>query len=897
MENIHLLWENKNTRNKILEFTELKQIKIASLDMSVRSYNALRRGGIEYLHEAMRYYPDSFDEFRNIGSKSIDEICKTIENFISDNYNQIALFITTGIVETENADPFTLTLKELIGHPCFKEKAKVFLKVHNLPVEEMGLSNRSVGALTANGLNTFADVLKIYPNNISSLRNIGAKSIADIKTKTECYIDKIQDSLRSYCSGNENALYSDEFVFERIMSNFENIGFSGISYNEIRTAFPEDFDESRIKDSIGKLIFDKKLEYVDFRLYKVYPSVFKMIYESDMESNDKIILVKKFNGATLEEIGKELNVTRERIRQKYKKIFERLRKFTLERYGSKLFDEDFYAYLYSNYETDKQLYFEYLGISQKEYGYLANSLTKGKKKIEKALEDESVNLILKFKIQDYLNRNKVLINGILIEKNIANIEDYALLVLCQDEMTYDEFAEKYNQLLEYNNIKYDTSIYYDESIKKTRKNRLSQSMYCLWKQGEKIRYYDINSQDYDELLQTLKLNKYKNIEISTLKFFEDYPDVMDKYGIRDEYELHNLLKKIINVNDFDNLIFSRNPILRFGTFDRNQAVYDILEAVYPVTAEELAEYVHMEYGYAQQTIMAGLFKELNQYLYMGVYSIEFKKIPEERTETLQNNLQEDFYYISEIKKIYKNLFNNADPEEINARSLKAIGIQTFSTYAVKGFSSSDEYFTHILTQSDVYDISAINEKFAGLTTYYSTVMKLRQNYDIFLFDKNSAVTINRLNKIGITKADIKEFCDSAYAIVSKETYFNIYSLRKSGFNTTLDELGFDDYFYNEILAVDPRFLSQRVYGNIILALSSEKLKNISKKTFILYALSQYESIELEIFLQDCSDKYGISISDKYEITSAISNTDFYYDSIMDKIYKNKNYYYAEFDEW
>lgn len=60
-----------------------------------------------------------------------------------------------------------------------------------------------------------------------------------------------------------------------------------------------------------------------------------------------------------------------------------------------------------------------------------------------------------------------------------------------------------------------------------------------------MRYYDIDSRDYKELLDTLALDRFSNTEISTLKFFNDFPELMNKYDIRDQYELHNLLKKYV----------------------------------------------------------------------------------------------------------------------------------------------------------------------------------------------------------------------------------------------------------------------------------------------------------------------------------------------------------------
>ena len=87
-------------------------------------------------------------------------------------------------------------------------------------------------------------------------------------------------------------------------------------------------------------------------------------------------------------------------------------------------------------------------------------------------------------------------------------------------------------------------------MSKTRKNHLGESRIALWKQNELIRYYDIDARDYSELLDTLNFESYENIEISTLKFMDDYPELMQKYDIRDQYELHNLLRKIVPENSY-----------------------------------------------------------------------------------------------------------------------------------------------------------------------------------------------------------------------------------------------------------------------------------------------------------------------------------------------------------
>lgn len=907
---IRTVLADETLKGKIIQIIEIKKIEISDFDVSVRTYNALRRNNVRYLHEALSYYPNGFKQIRNLGDKSVSEICRLIENFIIENNEQIKEFVNLNVATIsqyidsikpaqvsfeQESDPSKLTISQLLNHPLFKEKAEEYINENNILLEDMGLSVRATNALKRAGFPSFLDVIKAYPHNLNSIKNAGEKTIAEIKNRVDFYVPKIHPVVVAYCNGDSSILYSDEFILKTVMSCFEDVGFHGVSFKEIINKFPENLDEARVKKCIGTLLSKKELEYVDFRLYRVYPSFYDAL--DDFSIDEKDIILEKFSGLTLEAIAQEKGVTRERIRQKIEKNLRKLKSIYQTETGFSVFDEDYYAYLYSNYEVNKELWLDYLGVSEKVFGYLINTCSKGKKYIEEAITDTKVDLILKYKIQNYLNRNKVLINDVLIDRNRQSLEDYALTQICKDEISYEEFAESYNELLEENGIAFDDKIFYTEEVRRTRANRLSDSMKCLWKHGERLRYYDIESHDYTELLQTLHLETFENIEISTLKFMEDYPEVMDKYDIRDQYELHNLLKKTIDVNNYNDLVFHRQPMIRFGEFDRDEAIYNILQIVSPVTAEELAEYVHMEYGYDKLTAMWNYFKHLNQYYHNGVYSVDFKRIPENRIDVLMENLTEDFYFIADIKNIYKNLFDESNVEEINPLSLKSLGFTVLGTYVVKGFKSAEAYFTHLLTEGGVYDVSKYNKKYNSIIMYQQVYYALRRNYDFFLFDSNQAITMKRLSKLGITKDDIKRFCDDVGSFVEEQSYFTMHSLRKMGFNSKLDELGFEDYFYSNILAMDTRFAWQYVFGNIVLfSKINQDDAIISKKSFLLYALSKYDSVDVEDFISDFSIEYGIEITSRYEINRAIVGTDFYYDSIMDKVYRNKEIYYSEFDD-
>ena len=74
-------------------------------------------------------------------------------------------------------------------------------------------------------------------------------------------------------------------------------------------------------------------------------------------------------------------------------------------------------------------------------------------------------------------------------------------------------------------------------------DRISKNPNVLWPYKRRMRYYDVDAYDFGIFFRQLKLDRFVDIEISTRKLMLEFPDLMEKYDIRNEYELHNLMKK------------------------------------------------------------------------------------------------------------------------------------------------------------------------------------------------------------------------------------------------------------------------------------------------------------------------------------------------------------------
>ena len=283
------------------------------------------------------------------------------------------------------------------------------------------------------------------------------------------------------------------------------------------------------------------------------------------------------------------------------------------------------------------------------------------------------------------------------------------------------------------------------------------------------------------------------------------------------------------------------------------------------------------------------------YYHNGVYSIDFKRISPEKKDIFVKALTEDYYGIDDLRSIYSDIFPDDDTEAVNPRTLKEIGFDVYNGYAIRNFRSSEEFFRYILTKEDITDVRSIKQKYsAAYTTLCSVIKKLCDEKEIFYFDSNTTINFRRLAKLGVTKEQLDDYCTYAISFVDPDEFFTIQSIRSDGFKHTLDQLGLDDYFYGMLLANDGRLSWSKMYGEIVLY--NNNRKKITRKDFIASLIIGQIRISVDKVIKMSKEKYGVTITDKYHITNTAQECGMYYDYTMERIYKDKGYYYEDLEK-
>lgn len=909
----------------------MNEISIDNLRLSTRSTNALKRAGILTLEQLIELKMDDIYNINNIGEKSVNEIRSIIEKINNGElvYLELGEKKNNGILDgnVSSLPGLLINIAHNQNNISVNQIAYVFnnQRISDIHIDNLSFSVRSYNALAKNNIFYLSDICKMTMRELFQIKYLGKKSIYEIIDKIREYtvidesissfpFDSCLKTMLSRFDGDEYSgdIKNIEINIKKVLSEksvsspielyetnpeayitqiVQIIAEDDYFFNLFRThllnkmteknywkihdfadVFPGKFIECQA-DVIQKLIDMKNIEYNEGYYLISYPS-FKEYVFSIQDEREKTFLLKKVEGATLEKIGEEFNLTRERVRQVISKTVHR----------SPTLREDKFIWLMEKYSLNKDQVIHLFNLDAYSYEYYCIMVKKHGKLDYLGIMNEDVPIFIKRNIETYRYKDCIDVDGEKIEKKRESILQYILRTKCRDEVSEAQVREYYDQfLIDYELID-DNKFYYYERYFEVK---LASKKDILWKRGKKLRYYVIADDDFYELLKDIHFDELNDIEISTRYFIQNYPDVMELYDIKDEYELHNLMKKHI---DSPNIDFNRMPHIGIGNYDRDMQVLDLLIESAPIRYEELGLLYEKRYGVEAKTAIAVHFGCISDYLLDGLYVIDYDELTKQEYDILSDMLTEDVYELSYVKEKYKEYFPNGDLSKLNNYNFKKLGykISVNLIYNVAKYKHADNYFRTGVLNSSIIDLNS-RKWMMNNQVLYTLVAKMQYSFDIVEFAKFKYIRIEKLEEQGIGKQDLINFCISACEFMNGR-YFTVHSLLRNGFTHKLFDLGFDDYFYTSLLNHYSELCHMRIGSRTSTLFCENNTANI--RDFIQTVIYQKGSIDIFDLLDYLDSEYGI-VTDRYKLVSWIRESELYYSETMEKVYLNYDQFFEE----
>lgn len=717
-----------------------------------------------------------------------------------------------------------------------------------------------------------------------------SKTITELLVNNDISIDDINDSLihkdfigdstfrkimKSYNEFIMNNNIKLKLTSELLLSLIKNIySYEAFNYEQLAEEVAKCNYEVLDLSILLENFLNKKILKKEDSNYSLVKPRLKEELDKIKDQNHKDIILKKLTGRTLESIGSEYNVTRERIRQIIQK---EIKKFVITR------EEEKYKEIFETYNFDCDLFCEFFNVNDYVYYYLREKYKMGDTEPSELIDSWNLDkrqlaiLKRKYNLISYKGEN------IVVKKiNILN----AILKQSEKAMEYSEIMSEYNKIIEINNLDIDLI---SEADFRNIDSILNRSNYVLCDVGRYYRYYDIDALDEEDVNALQKMLDVEPGDYSSEFFFNSNELLMKNIDIKNEYELHNLLRKYIG-NYNGKITYSRMPDIFIDCDDKNAFVDNLIHELSPISLDEFVDYVYQNYGHKNNTFRALLVSNFSKYITNGQIISECPEFTEEQMNILNEKLTEDIYSIITIKELLTDLFDVNDFKLINNLNMSKLGYKLRGNYIMKSsISNLEGYLRNIILNSDYYEIKPEMKKIGS--TFSSYLYKFIYNLDLFEIDNEKYITIKKLNELGISKENIKEFINEIEKVISDNEYFNLYTLDKDNFLTNLKQYNFPDCFYETIISAIPNVKTFTVKNNVVFIKTDEQA---TREKFINSFVTKNKIFVSEI-KKDILTKYNIDLYEYY-IKEFIDKKKFYFDNSIDCVYKSKDYYDEDINE-
>lgn len=573
-----------------------------------------------------------------------------------------------------------------------------------------------------------------------------SKTITELLVNNDISIDDINDSLihkdfigdstfrkimKSYNEFIMNNNIKLKLTSELLLSLIKNIySYEAFNYEQLAEEVAKCNYEVLDLSILLENFLNKKILKKEDSNYSLVKPRLKEELDKIKDQNHKDIILKKLTGRTLESIGSEYNVTRERIRQIIQK---EIKKFVITR------EEEKYKEIFETYNFDCDLFCEFFNVNDYVYYYLREKYKMGDTEPSELIDSWNLDkrqlaiLKRKYNLITYKGEN------IVVKKiNILN----AILKQSEKAMEYSEIMSEYNKIIEINNLDIDLI---SEADFRNIDSILNRSNYVLCDVGRYYRYYDIDALDEEDVNALQKMLDVEPGDYSSEFFFNSNELLMKNIDIKNEYELHNLLRKYIG-NYNGKITYSRMPDIFIDCDDKNAFVDNLIHELSPISLDEFVDYVYQNYGHKNNTFRALLVSNFSKYITNGQIISECPEFTEEQMNILNEKLTEDIYSIITIKELLTDLFDVNDFKLINNLNMSKLGYKLRGNYIMKSsISNLEGYLRNIILNSDYYEIKPEMKKIGS--TFSSYLYKFIYNLDLFEIDNEKYITIKKLNEL------------------------------------------------------------------------------------------------------------------------------------------------------
>ncbi len=890
--------------------------------LSVRSYNCLRRAGYFYLSEVIDVDIEELLKIRNFGRLSADEIVSLRAKLKSLSRKEaIAFCCNIGDVDRNFDDTkqitnlISLAKQEVVNANGFVCLSSMGEKMNDFALLPSDFSIRTYNSLKRAHCDTIRELALFNKDDFSHIQGIGKQAYDEVlgflKIRTEisqCLEEQTKTPEETYAAITKICEYFEP-CFSFAMSDLDkDVLIKIFTYNRkanghfpvvneiflrelLRVEPINHCIQDKILQLVGNSILDRitiddcknvlvrvdvldsnAVEYLVNELIGTKQIIVRNGYMynntisfdewiASLDEKYQLIIKDRCKGKTLEEIGTQVGVTRERVRQIIGKLLKRKPKLL----------EDGCSAIYTKYAFRDEEYQILFNVGPEIIGYLGLAYKKGQANIFQFFKDKDIPEICRDRSRTAFSKRYLITElGEIINKTREELMRWFLEKYYSDkDVIMSDFVSSYTEWLRSYGLDDNEELFY--ANERSFEANISRLDFCLLKQGKKIRYFDVSSVDVDKLLNAVQISQYEGYEISTYKLFIDNLELMQQIDIRDEYELHNVLRKHPDAMTKYGIGIGRMPTISVGESDRDRQVRDLLYQLAPIGYYDLALEYEIRFGVRKETVLANFYNKIMVYLDGDTFKVDQPSLSLNEYNKLQKALTEDCYLWNDLNDVFTKVLGENKDELVNSMNIKELGFRVFAQFVIKNsYPTADAYFTSLLTKKPLFNLNEFAAGVRSLQSFGNCYRELRDNLELIEISKDSFATQDYL-------CSMLNHCDKETLIVIGRRLSEIKT--SALFTVTLNDVSVEInpyidainniYFYNSLIRIQQGVKSS-VVGDVCIVTRDNR--EPSTKTVLIELLKENGQLSFDDLVKFSYERYGV-VTSKHKVSYLLENTD------------------------
>lgn len=846
-------------RNNITTTSELQEMSVETIER-LNGVGAKRVRDIKTIQKASGA-EDVFETFRVLQIKP-----KTLESFFKQQQINAFNILSTKLFEL--VKKINMTPSRITAYTEYKNKVFRYTYNNTLQLTEQQDEAEITETLSKLVLDSIQAYIPV--DLLQEIKKQLAKLIEDIMF-TQINLENHAKSIAAQLDfepilSGELGDFDKELLYQVILEEKE------ISMFHLKQKLQQLklFNMNELMPLLTELAGEGFIQYTQHGIKVHTPLVTQYIEYYKEEKFPNLYL--RMQGKTLEEIGNQRGVTRERIRQISKREMDDLPLDKL--YETRLKNH------FQTFDLTQEEFCNVFTISEVQYNFLKLVYDVKKEKIskEELLEGPELNKQEKERLLDIINKDFIVIDNHQIRQTKYAIVRYAVSLFAKETTSFRKF---HNHLLHFCE-RHEIEQQFDFQEIRPLEGILMRIDTALWTYGKRIRHYAVDKDLVITTLKKLNFNQYFNQEISTRVILQEYEELFDEIEIYDEYELHNLLKKYQEYIP-DDVVITRMPNVEVGEVDREEQVLNFLIEHSPIHRDDFVKLYAEKYGTLPETFRANHMNMLKEFEVDEILDADTPPVSDEVLNRVRSLLKEDFYFKEDVYQLYKETFGDL---QLKDYIFPLVGYSNFAQFILKDtYSRADVYFEEKYFSHDIFTLHDNRINYLG--SFRNHLAQLRESFDLFEFAENEFISFALIHeKTGIKKEEIEQVIAEILDEVN-DRYFTIPMIEPIIEKSTLHQLGFEDIFYESLLKGVSSLRYQIMGGTIVFQKTIDKFYI---HNFIEELVTRSQYIDIYDLMDHLREKYSINLS-KAKIIQTTEDTDLYYHPIMEMMFQDIEQFY------